>query len=103
MFHLHASLPACNGFLRFASGVTAVDLLSVSMAAENFNLRSCTRTYLRCTLQVNTTLKRHALSHSWKYIRPLNLISDIIYHLPFTRNPEQSDNHCITRVINKLN
>ena len=34
--HLCASSPACNGFFRFTSGVTAADLLTASMATEHF-------------------------------------------------------------------
>ena len=34
--HQHASSPACNGFLRFTSGVTPADLLAASVVAELF-------------------------------------------------------------------
>ena len=33
--HLYASSPACDGFLRFISGVTPADLLVANMAAES--------------------------------------------------------------------
>ena len=33
---LYASLPACNGFLKFTSGATPANLLMTSMAAETF-------------------------------------------------------------------
>ena len=33
---LHASFPACNGFLKFTSGATLTDLLFASLAAELF-------------------------------------------------------------------
>ena len=38
-----ASWLACNGFLRFNSGVTPADFLAVSMAAEPFDPNICTR------------------------------------------------------------
>ena len=34
--HLHSLLPACNGILRFTSGVTPADLLVARMATELF-------------------------------------------------------------------
>ena len=34
--HLHASSLACNGILRFTSGVTSADLLEANMAAKSF-------------------------------------------------------------------
>ena len=39
---LYASLPTGNVFLRFTSGVTPVDLLAASMAAEPFDPHTCT-------------------------------------------------------------
>ena len=38
---MHASLPACNRFLRVTSGVTPADLLAASMAAKPFHTRTC--------------------------------------------------------------
>ena len=35
--HLHASLSACNTFLRFTFGITPADLLAASMAAKLFH------------------------------------------------------------------
>ena len=43
---LCASLPVCNGFLRFTSGVTPADCMEVSMAAKPFQ-----STYLQTCLQ----------------------------------------------------
>ena len=45
--HLHASLPAYEGFLRFTSVVTPAGLLLISIAADPFLL-----TYLQRYLQV---------------------------------------------------
>ena len=35
--HLHALSTACNGFLRFTSGVTPADYLAASMASEQLS------------------------------------------------------------------
>ena len=47
----HASSPTYNGFLRFISGVTPADRLSVSIAAESF-------TYYKSILETRTRRRR---------------------------------------------
>ena len=57
--HLGASSLACNGFLRFTSGVTLADFLAASMAAEPFEIHVLEhiRTILYCILHINRTTK----------------------------------------------
>ena len=38
---LHAFSPACNGFLRFTSGVTPADLLVANMRTKSFRKSTC--------------------------------------------------------------
>ena len=45
--------PACNEFLRFTSGVTSVELLAASMAAEPFDPHKKTRPIGTHSISVN--------------------------------------------------
>ena len=50
---LCASLPVCNGFLRFNSSVTPADLLVSSMATELFHSHTCAQVLheLKCGIK----------------------------------------------------